>query len=209
MSEYLDLRTEGDVETQPHKYLYIPLQSLLTDHYKTIILDLGCGIGSLTKQLIKDGYNVYGTDASAKGIEIAQRDYPDRFAIQNLETDDLPQQFNHLRFNTIISTEVIEHLYNPRRFIQFSKKVLTGNGGGNLIISTPYHGYLKNVVIGIAGIWDTHMNPLWDGGHIKMWSRKTLTMLLEEEGFEVTDFKGCGRFPYFWKSMMIKGRLIS
>jgi len=41
------------------------------------------------------------------------------------------------------------------------------------------------------------------GGHIKFWSRKTITQLLSENGFEVTEFSGVGRFPYLWKSMVI------
>lgn len=204
MSEYLDLRSEDDNETFIHNYLFRPLQNLLGKNHSLLILDLGCGIGSLTKQLIDKGYDIYGTDASEKGIEIARRDYPDRFAVQNLESHDLPKQFSNLEFDTIIATEVIEHLYNPRKFIRLSKAILLRNGGGNLIISTPYHGYLKNLLISLTGKWDTHMNPLWDGGHIKMWSRITLTKLLEEEGFHVTHFKGCGRLPYLWKSMMIK-----
>jgi hypothetical protein len=81
------------------------------------------------------------------------------------------------------------------------------NGGGELIISCPYHGYLKNLVMALAGKFDNHFTVLWDGGHIKFWSKKTLTQLLEEFGFEVIDFKGAGRFPYLWKSMFIKARI--
>ncbi len=55
--------------------------------------------------------------------------------------------------------------------------------------------------------WDKHHSPTWHGGHIKFWSKNTLSQLLTNSGFKVTDFKGCGRFPYFWKSMMIKAEL--
>jgi hypothetical protein len=44
---------------------------------------------------------------------------------------------------------------------------------------------------------------LWDGGHIKFWSKKTLSELLKREGFEVIDFHGVGRLPYLWKSMVL------
>ncbi|RYG16437.1 MAG: methyltransferase domain-containing protein, partial [Chitinophagaceae bacterium] len=108
---------------------------------------------------------------------------------------------------TIISTEVIEHLYDPRSFIRFCKGILLNNGGGNLIITTPYHGYIKNLALAIFGKWDSHADPLWDGGHIKLWSKKTLTKLLTEEGFAVTDFVGTGRVPYLWKSMIVKAKI--
>ncbi len=51
------------------------------------------------------------------------------------------------------------------------------------------------------------MSPAWHGGHIKLWSRATLSELLSKTGFKVVNFKGCGRVPYFWMSMIIKARL--
>jgi hypothetical protein len=53
---------------------------------------------------------------------------------------------------------------------------------------------------------DAHFTALWDGGHIKFWSRKTLAKLLAGVGFDVVDFAGCGRFPYLWKSMVMTAR---
>lgn len=207
MSEYIDFGFENAAASHSHTYLLKPLLAMLDKDKKQTILDLGCGNGALTRRLIKAGYNIYGTDASEKGIAIARQLYPDRFAVQNLESDDLPPELHGIKFNTVISTEVIEHLYHPAKLIQFAKKVLLSNGGGELIISTPYHGYLKNLFISLTGKWDSHMPPDWDGGHIKMWSRRTLTRLLEDEGLVIKNFKGCGRFPYLWKSMIIKASI--
>ena len=80
-------------------------------------------------------------------------------------------------------------------------------GGGEMIISTPYHGYLKNLLISLLNGWDKHFTVLLDGGHIKFWSKKTLSQLLNEFGFSIIDFKGAGRFPYLWKSMFIKAKI--
>lgn len=57
----------------------------------------------------------------------------------------------------------------------------------------------------MAGKWDFHANPLWDGGHIKLWSRTTLTKLLEEAGFTDVQFRGAGRLPYIWMTMVMSG----
>jgi hypothetical protein len=35
----------------------------------------------------------------------------------------------------------------------------------------------------VANKWDYVHSPLWDGGHIKFFSRKTLRQLFEESGF--------------------------
>lgn len=207
MSEYQDYEWTEERGKSAHSYLYEDLKSLLDKNTNTKILDVGCGNGLMASSLIDEGYDVYGTDGSETGILIAQKHKPDRFLVQDLSSEYLPIEFQDIEFNSIISTEVIEHLYNPRSYIDFCKTVLTKNGGGEIIISTPYHGYLKNLVMSASGKMDAHFTALWNGGHIKFWSRETLTKLLEEYGFEILEFKGSGRFPYLWKSMFIKARV--
>ncbi len=186
-----------------NSYILNPILNILEKGGKRRVLDIGCGNGWLTNLLIEKGYEAYGMDASESGIEIAKRKNPDYFFVQDLTKDDLPERLLNLDFNTIISTEVIEHLYAPRDYVEFCKKILLRSGGGELILTTPYHGYLKNIVISLAGNMDKHFTVLWDGGHIKFWSKSTLSKLLEEAGFTVTNFTGCGRLPYLWKSMII------
>lgn len=205
MADYKDYGYNDDEATHAHQYIAEPIIKLLQKN--AIILDLGCGNGALVKHMVEKGFDAYGTDASESGISIASRNSPHRFALQDLSTDELPLSFQHLKFNTIISTEVIEHLYDPKKFVGFCKKILLKNGGGELVLSTPYHGYLKNLLLALAGKWDQHADPLWDGGHIKLWSKKTLSSLLEEQGFIITAFVGCGRFPYLWKSMVVKAKI--
>jgi len=205
MADYQDYGFHSDGPTHNFSYQMDDLIGLIDKDKNQHILDLGCGNGYLVNHLIKLGFNAYGTDASEKGIAIAQKTNPDRFFVQDLSSDALPPELQAIPFDTIITTEVIEHLYNPQAFTDFCKQQL--KPGGELIVTTPYHGYLKNLTLSIFNKWDSHMDPLWLGGHIKLWSRKTLTKVLTNSGFAVTQFKGCGRFPYFWKSMIIKARL--
>lgn len=205
MAEYKDYGFPDDKPSHAVDYLYGPLISMLDKSKNTCILDLGCGNGYLVNRLIAEGYNAYGTDASVEGIKIARRAHPDRFFIQDLLSDKLPVELQSLKFDTIVSTEVIEHLYDPQGFINFCKQALYH--GGEIVISTPYHGYLKNLGLSLFNKWDTHINPIWYGGHIKFWSRATLSRVLTDAGFTVTGFKGCGRVPYFWKSMIIKAQI--
>ncbi len=203
MSEYKDYGYTNANYTHIYKYLLSPLLSLLSKEKNKLILDVGCGNGWLANLLIEKGYTVYGTDATAMGIEIAKQKNPDNFFVQDLSTDDLPIELQHLKFDTIISTEVIEHLYSPRQYLAFCKKILLKSGGGKLVISTPYHGYFKNVILALSGKMDGHFTVLWDGGHIKFWPFNTLSNVLEENGFKNIKLKGCGRFPFLWKSMIV------
>jgi 2-polyprenyl-3-methyl-5-hydroxy-6-metoxy-1,4-benzoquinol methylase len=206
MADYKDYGYTNNEPSHTFFYLHDALLTMLNKDANRCILDLGCGNGHLVSYLVKQGYDAYGTDASENGIAIAKKEYPGRFFLQDLSTDKLPVELQKLKFDTIVSTEVIEHLYNPDGFIEFCKNVLQKHG--ELIISTPYHGYWKNLLLAILDKWDSHHDPTWHGGHIKFWSKKTLSKLLTDKGFTVTEFKGCGRAPYFWKSMIIKARLL-
>ncbi|MBS1532177.1 MAG: class I SAM-dependent methyltransferase [Bacteroidetes bacterium] len=205
MADYSDYGFTTNAAAHTFGYLLRPLLSLLDKQKNKLILDLGCGNGFLANYLVKQGYDVYGIDASEEGIAIAKQENPERFYVQDLSTGKLPAELQAFQFDTILSTEVIEHLYDPAGFIDFCKGLLPK--GGELIISTPYHGYLKNLSLSILDKWDSHHGPAWHGGHIKFWSKKTLSKLLADKGFEVVTFKGCGRMPYFWKSMLIKAKL--
>ncbi|RYZ21325.1 MAG: class I SAM-dependent methyltransferase [Chitinophagaceae bacterium] len=207
MSEYKDYGYKKDNYSHIYQYLLKPLMEIVSDRKDRKILDIGCGNGWLTNYLIENGFDAYGTDASVSGIEIAKRKNPNRFFVQDLTKDDLPDELINIRYDTIISTEVIEHLYSPRKYLDFCKQILERSSGGELIISTPYHGYLKNIALSLTGKMDKHFTVLRDGGHIKFWSEKTLSTVLQEKGFKIIQFKGCGRVPFLWKSMIISSRL--
>ena len=103
--------------------------------------------------------------------------------------------------------EVIEHLYRPRAFVSFIRSILEASGGGHFIVTTPYHGYLKNLTIAAAGKMDYHLSALWEGGHIKFWSRRTLGILLRDAGFGRLTFIGAGRIPYLWRHMVFSAKV--
>ncbi len=189
---------------QSSDYLNNPIYDILCDVDAKKILDIGCGNGALAKYLIDRNINVVGMEPSESGIANARIILPNvKFYVLGCYDD--PQKIEENNFDAVISTEVIEHLYYPRELLRFAKAKL--KPGGILILTTPYHGYIKNLILSIMGKWDAHHTSLWDGGHIKFWSKTTLTYLMEEEGFEVRRFVGCGRIPYIWKSMLLSGQL--
>ncbi|MCR8560169.1 class I SAM-dependent methyltransferase [Mucilaginibacter sp. BJC16-A38] len=206
MTGYKDYGFYNAKPTHNFGYQLAPLLRMLDKSANQCILDLGCGNGYLVNYLISQGFDAYGTDASKNGIALANKTNPGRFFVQDLSSGRLPEALQALAFDTIISTEVIEHLYDPEGFIDFCRNVL--RPGGQIIVTTPYHGYLKNLALSLFDKWDNHMNPLWLGGHIKLWSKRTLCRLLTEKGFSLNSFTGCGRIPYFWMSMIIKAKLI-
>jgi 2-polyprenyl-3-methyl-5-hydroxy-6-metoxy-1,4-benzoquinol methylase len=170
------------------------------------VLDLGCGNGRLCKELANEGFEAVGIDADARGIEIARKEHAVPFYRISLDEDPLGLLELEKPFDAVVSTEVVEHLYSPHRLPQFAGAVLKPEG--HLVISTPYHGYIKNLALSIFDGWDKHFTALWHGGHIKFWSAKTLSILLETNGFLVEEFEGVGRAPLLWKSMVLVAKRV-
>jgi 2-polyprenyl-6-hydroxyphenyl methylase/3-demethylubiquinone-9 3-methyltransferase len=181
-------------------YLWQPvLQQLATLPAGSRVLDAGCGNGFFAKRLREKGFDVVGIDLEESGIVHARKLCEDvRFEVASVY-DNMHDLFG--KFDAVVSLEVVEHLYDPRTFVARVHECLRPTG--MFILSTPYHGYLKNVLIALSGKFDSHVSPLWDGGHIKFWSRRTLSKLLEEKGFRVEAYIGAGRLPYLWKSMIL------
>ena len=182
------------------RYLWDPILALCRQFEPTRVLDLGCGNGAFCRRLVDAGYQVVGCDPSADGIRFATTTVP-QGTFKTLGVDDDPAELGALNFDVVVSTEVVEHLYLPAHLPRFAFQAL--RPGGYLVVSTPYHGYLKNLFLSLTNKWDVHHTPFWDGGHIKFWSRKTLGTLLENQGFRVVRFVGAGRLPYLWKSMIL------
>jgi 2-polyprenyl-3-methyl-5-hydroxy-6-metoxy-1,4-benzoquinol methylase len=207
----------GWSEQTPHTeaYLLAPLQQLLREFVPPpagqaspaqlpAVLDLGCGNGALAEELLSWGYDAIGIDPSASGIAQARRRLPSIPFHQATADTAAMAQLQLPAFDAIVSTEVVEHVYSPRQWAAAAYAAL--KPGGVVICSTPYHGYLKNCALALSGKLDAHFTALWDGGHIKFWSRHTLTALLQEAGFQVVAFRGAGRWPWLWKSMLLVGR---
>jgi 2-polyprenyl-3-methyl-5-hydroxy-6-metoxy-1,4-benzoquinol methylase len=169
------------------------------------VVDVGAGNGALCALMkaMLPGCHVAGIEYDAAGVAIARHNHPSiHFHNQGVQDDPASVVLAEGGpFDVVVSTEVVEHLFSPHLLPQYAAKLLVD--GGLLIVTTPYHGFLKNLALSMVDGWDKHHTALWHGGHIKFWSRRTLTKLLQDNGFEVIEFFGVGRLPYLWKSMVL------
>ena len=206
-----DIETSGDYGWEnphrcpSHSYIEPAIVRLLQSCGAKKVLDLGCGNGALCRTLKDAGFNVAGCDADEQGVAIAAKANPD-ISFLHIGVCESAEKLGNSEFDAVVSTEVIEHLFSPQCLPRFAHAVLKKNGC--LILSTPYHGSLKNLVLSVLNKWDVHHTPLWEGGPIKFWSRRTLTTLLEQQGFRVEGFEGVGRLPLLWKSMVLIARKV-
>ncbi len=188
--------------TRPPLFLHTVLKRLAEAPLPVdVVLDAGCGDGNFTADIAEAGYRVCGLDLAPTGIDIARSRGIGNFQLASLY-DDLRGAFSVDCFDAVISVEVIEHLYDPRKFVSRVREAL--RPGGTFIVTTPYWGYVKNVAMAVTNRMDGALTPLWDGGHIKHFSRKTLTQLLVEQGFNVRAFDGDEVIPrYLWHGMVM------
>lgn len=167
----------------------------------TRVLDVGCGNGYWSGFFQQRGCTVVGIDPSSTGIEIARATYP-KARFERLEiTLDILERLQEDPFDLIVSTEVVEHLYDPVSFARACHAALRPRG--RIVLSTPFHGPFKDVALAITGKLDAHHDALRVGGHIKFFSRPSLERLLLDAGFRNPQFAGAGRIPHLWKSMVI------
>jgi len=168
------------------------------------ILDIGCGSGHLASILSGMGHEVIGVDVSLVRINLARDTNPGiQFECISVYDDDI-NKLGESSFDCIVSFEVIEHLFDPGGLL--SRSFILLKPKGCLILSTPYHGYLKNLAISAFNKWDRHFSPYWIGGHIKFFSKKTLRQMTESAGFKNIQIQRAGGYPGVWKSMVMTGR---
>jgi 2-polyprenyl-3-methyl-5-hydroxy-6-metoxy-1,4-benzoquinol methylase len=200
---YSGYRYEDGKLNASHDYLLPMVKKILGQQSSCgRIFELGCGNGSVANEMSKLGFEVTGVDASEEGITHAHQYYPALNLRLGSAYDDLSDQYG--QFPIVVSLEVIEHMYLPRKFGKTLYDLV--EPGGVAIISTPFHGYWKNVTLALTGKMDAHFTALWDYGHIKFWSIETLRGLLQETGFQDITFIRVGRIPILAKSLIAIAR---
>lgn len=192
----------GQIRTDPsrdthHDYLWPAVRKLLPP--KGRVLDIGCGTGQIAKWICELGHEVIAVDVEENNVVAASARFPMiKFRVRSAY-DELAEPDGRL-YDAIVAVEVIEHLYDPLRFFQRAHSALAT--GGKLIVTTPYHGYLKNLALSLANAWDRHHMALHAGDHIKFFSKRSLSAGLRQTGFRTGRIIGAGRIPYLWKSIV-------
>lgn len=117
-------------ETILHRLRERAMLRLLADYGRGPYLDVGCGTGLILRHL---SGNPTGIDLNPRNLEKARKYAPSASLIQGDIEERLP--FDDNIFETVTSTEVLEHLLYPEKTLQEIARVLIP--GGYLIGSVP------------------------------------------------------------------------
>lgn len=166
------------------------------EKYKNI-LDVGASV--FTINLLKK----YFPDASIQGInvEIIPRDKIPEISLGNAEKLKFKANF----FDLIFSSETLEHIIYPNKFIEEAKRVL--KPGGDIILDTPNLNSWSNRILMMLGFPPTNYTPypgktpgipkilgtapVWD--HPRVFPYRTLKEIFNSNGFKLRRILGVNK----------------
>jgi ubiquinone/menaquinone biosynthesis C-methylase UbiE len=182
-------------ETMPEgldpPYMAARLKFLL-DHVprNARVLDVGCGEGRFTAELARAGRAVVGIDVAEEPLRRARA--RDGSIDVRLVAADGELPFEDCSFDAVWAGEVIEHVADTAGWLSEVRRVLPS--GGALVLSTPAHGPLTRLSLGLrASAFEAHFDPLAD--HLRFYTRRGLLRLLGELGFEEVRTAALGGAP--------------
>ncbi len=155
------------------------------------ICDVGCGEGFFLEVLKGEGYeDIWGIEPSLFSYNLAKK-YGHE--VHNSDISALKPMGKEVNAFTLF--HVIEHLGDPKVDLEILKNKLTPNGV--LVIETP------DINASMQKVTD-HRNPLIYHEHLYYWSRKSMKMFLEQNGFKVLSMK---RRSFDWENAPIRSSL--
>lgn len=139
------------------------------------VLDAGCGIGGISKELRRRGVSVTGCDKNPDAIEQGIKSTRLSDA-QIADLCALPYPDN--TFDLVICSEVLEHVPDDRQALRELLRV----SKGPVFITVPAHRYL----------W-TDSDRLLE--HQRRYSRRDLAQLINDSGAQFANIKAFGALP--------------
>lgn len=191
-----DYTEESGFENKLLKYKLLEVRSYLKGDR---ILDVGCGLGILTNALAPYAKEVVGIDGSAEKITLANQNHPDNVSyLLALFEEYKPDR----KFDTVIMTNVLEHMPDPVLFLHTVSNWLTPQG--RVICTVPNALGLHKQLGYAMGLIDNYYQ-LTDAdkgkGHYKNYSTDSLKKDVIKAGYRVLQTHGFFLKPLSSKQM--------
>ncbi|KAM9949156.1 hypothetical protein ACTFIT_010359 [Dictyostelium discoideum] len=173
--------------------IHLPLEGLN-------VIDVGCGVGLLTESLSRLGASkVVGLDAAKNNIlmAISHASFDQKLNenIQNKSLNYLESTIenfynieNDQQFDAVCSLEVIEHVDNPKQFIDYLSKIV--KPGGSIFISTINKTFLSYISAILGAEYIFRMVPVGTHHWDQFIKPKDLESYFDSNNCQITDLKG-------------------
>jgi SAM-dependent methyltransferase len=170
----------------------------LTPYCTNNLLEIGSGIGNISKFLLQHFSEVTLSDMRAEYREVLEKNFGDNPNLKKIQVIDLSEKrfeetYQSLQngFSTIIASNVVEHIEDDHLAIKNCKSMLKKNG--RLIVLVPAYQWLYNS-------FDQSL------GHYRRYNKTALCKLFSDEGFNIIHssyFNFCGIFGWWFSATVL------
>ena len=152
------------------------------------VLDIGCGPGSITKILAQQGgCQVTGLDLEPEAIKMVTP-YCTQVIQTDLNSSEWPSLLDGIeKFDIVLATDVLEHLYDPWKTLQ--KMAFLINSNGYLVISLPHVGHAAMISSLINGDFEYRDVGLLDRTHIRFFGLKNIEALFAQAKLKIIEVR--------------------
>jgi methionine biosynthesis protein MetW len=148
------------------------------------VLDVGCGSGVHGAELARaHGHRVVGVDLSEQSIAKAQTRLAEAY-VADVTKPELYPFFGQRKFDVIVFSDILEHLYDPAQVLTSHYQLLAPHG--HVLISLPNIA-IWNVRLSImAGRFQYQDTGTLDRTHIRFFTRATFRQFARDAGLDVS-----------------------
>jgi SAM-dependent methyltransferase len=132
------------------------------------VLEIGCGVGGNVGLLSQSG-QYRGIDMHKPAIDYCSEKYP-QFEFQCARVEDIPQEFNSNKFDSIYILDVLEHIDDQVAILKSAQNYLTPSG--KILVTVPAFEFL----------WSPHDDFVH---HVRRYTKAGLKKVLEDSGYKV------------------------
>ena len=140
------------------------------------ILDVGCGMGFFLETAKNLNWQVFGTEYTDESVNICKQK-----GIEMFKGDIEEMDFKELKFDVIVSIEVIEHLSHPTAHLEKISHLL--RPGGALYLTTPNFNSINRRIL--SEKWNVLSYP----EHLSYFNKKPLHLALTHSGLAKKEIK--------------------
>jgi SAM-dependent methyltransferase len=183
----------------PEPWAWARRRALLLDEARPRerVLDLGCGAGRFVRALADQGASAVGVEIAEAALQRARANAPG--ADLRLADPDGALPLDDGEIDLVWCSEVLEHVADTAHTLSEIRRVL--HTGGRLLLTTPYHGRVRNTAIALAR-WESHLDPL--GQHLRFYTRRSLRSMLQAFAFDDVRITTTGGPPLLRQTLIAR-----